>query len=306
MALFPSPRRRVSAAIAPALVVLAMMVNGGCSSESKSAEASHAATTQRQGVVWPELARMDEYAHEIEALVGEDRVTDLRRLAPEVQAAAGKLAASSVPAGAPANPLIAELKQEVGDLGGMLMRPSLSDDELKTAMEAIHPIVVKLMDAAAMPHLHDHDHDHEEHEHESAAGAGDTRTHGSGDIEKGPRGGAMVHLTPSLHGEAILDPDTGRLRVFAVNMSDEQVQMDDPMSVELELNGATDAGVSFSISLAPANARMTYEYVEGSNDALKGAASFRGRLTGKLRQDGAMVPIDVVLAWPYVEPVVAK
>lgn len=322
--------RLLVAAALPAALVAGLLAATGCGSETKPANStSTTAQTAKAdaGLVWPELSALDEFAHELEQLVEENRVADLRKLAPELKSAAEKLAASPIPADAKMKPVLEGMAKEIGTLAGSLASvESLSDDALKTTMEAFHPLVLGMMETAGMPHVHADEEPEGEEQGETPAaakkdGGGSSgslvaasspvhipvgeekaRLHAAGDVEHehvpGPHGGYVFHLSPATHGEVVIDPATGGVRVYALDIDEKVTVLDDPMSAYLEFVGATNAGNAFKVSLAPDQMANSYAYFQAQDNALKGATSVTGRLTGKFRDAGSMEPVDRDVQWP--------
>lgn len=297
----------------------------GCTSESKPASSDHAHEhDETKGLQWPELRALDEFAHEVEHLIAENRLDDLRKLAPEIRGAAEKLAAAPAPNDAPMRPMLEGLVKEIGALGaGIGDAEKMSDETLKTSLEAFHPLVLKLMETAGMAHVHEHG-DHDGHKEESKAstdgggsngsvmgataavyvpkGEEKARLHEAGDTEHehepGPHGGYVFHLSPAIHGELVIDPATGRARVYALDIDEKATTLDDPMSAYLELVGTTNTGASFKLDLGPDGSATTYAYFETNDATLKGATSITGRLTGRFRDAGMMATVDRDVQWP--------
>ena len=112
-------------------------------------------------VKWPELRELDTWAEKAEGWNETNNVAEMRKALPQVQSAVKNLADK----GPPANALHPkELEQTLADLRDLLtqlQRPNLADEDLKTQLAALHPLVVKLMEQSGVPHVHEHDHGHD-------------------------------------------------------------------------------------------------------------------------------------------------
>lgn len=108
-------------------------------------------------VEWPALKEMDEWAEKGEGWADEGKVAEMRKALPEITAAADKLIASPVPANAKDAAAITVVMKDFRDLTALLKKPTLTDDDVKTSVAAIHPLVVKLMETSGLPHVHEHE-----------------------------------------------------------------------------------------------------------------------------------------------------
>jgi hypothetical protein len=114
-------------------------------------------------VEWPALKEMDEWAEKGEAWADGAKIGEIRKELPGFIAAAEKLAASPVPANVADAKGVAQVMGDFRDVLTRLKKPGISDDDLKTLVAALHPLVERLMEVAGMPHVHEHD-DHDEKE----------------------------------------------------------------------------------------------------------------------------------------------
>lgn len=109
------------------------------------------------GVVeWPALKQMDEWAEKGEGWADDNKIAEMRQGLSGLCAAAEKLSASQVPPNAKDPAAVAQAMSDFRDVLTQLKKPSLSDDELKGAVAAVHPLVEKLMGVAGLPHVHEH------------------------------------------------------------------------------------------------------------------------------------------------------
>ena len=106
-------------------------------------------------VEWPALKEMDEWAEKGEGWADGGQVGEMRKALPEIITAADKLVASPVPANAKSAAMVTHTMGDLRDLLLQLKKPSLSDDDMKTQVAAIHPLVAKLMEEAGLPHVHE-------------------------------------------------------------------------------------------------------------------------------------------------------
>jgi hypothetical protein len=135
--------RLVSLAVWPALVAVSLWFNSACSRSG--------------GVVeWPALKEMDEWAEKGEGWAEDNKIAEMRQGLPGLKAAAEKLVASPVPANAKDTAAVAQTMNDFKDVLKHLNKPNLSDEDLKTSVAAVHPLVEKLMGVAGLPHVHEH------------------------------------------------------------------------------------------------------------------------------------------------------
>jgi hypothetical protein len=119
------------------------------------------ACSKPAAVKWPALGEMDTLAERAEGWIEANNVGELRKLLPEIKAAAAKLVSSGVPANAHEPKAVEQTLADLRNLAQQFEKPTLSDDEVKAQVAAIHPLVEKLMEQSGVPHVHDHHgHDH--------------------------------------------------------------------------------------------------------------------------------------------------
>lgn len=112
-------------------------------------------------VVWSELRVLDELSESAILFIKQNQTAALRDAAG-ILLNSGRLVVKAEP---PANAKqLEQVKLLQRDLDGLVNDEpeSLTDEELIERVNAIHAIVVKMMEAAGMPHIHNHD-NHDEH-----------------------------------------------------------------------------------------------------------------------------------------------
>ncbi len=128
-------------------------------------------------VVWAKLRVLDEYSETALQFANNNDVESLKEKAVELMSAAKLVAEGAPPDNVKQPEQVKVLQQDLTDL--IVDDPgNLPPEELADRVHAIHSVVVKLMEAAGMPHVHDHD-DHEGDDH------GDHEGHDHDDHEDG-------------------------------------------------------------------------------------------------------------------------
>ena len=108
-------------------------------------------------VQWPALKEMDNWAEKGEGWANEGKIPQMRKNLPDLLAAGDKLLASPIPPNAQDPTAVNLAMGDFKDVMSHLKNPALSDDELKSQVAAIHPLVAKLLESAGMPHVHEHE-----------------------------------------------------------------------------------------------------------------------------------------------------
>ena len=107
-------------------------------------------------VRWSSLKKLDELAEQCEALSEQKNTAALRKIAPEVKAAALVVAKDAVPGNAAKPAEVKVLQGDLKNLADAITDPSTQNGaELTTILAGVHPIVENLMEAAGMPHVHE-------------------------------------------------------------------------------------------------------------------------------------------------------
>jgi hypothetical protein len=114
-------------------------------------------------VTWPQLRVLDEIAETVMNHSGTEDSPEIQNSAVELFGAAKMVCESEVPGNAKNTEQVKLLQNDLSGLIGDEIS-SLSQDDLKERVNAIHAVAVKLMQEAGMPHIHDHE-DHEGHNH---------------------------------------------------------------------------------------------------------------------------------------------
>lgn len=126
-------------------------------------------------VSWPHLRELDEFAEQAEQGVDQKDVPALRALLPKLAAKAKQVATDPLPEGVHQAKQTKALQNDLLALVPELSATGLNDQQVSDLAEGVHPIVVALMEAAGLPHVHEdeaeEDGDHHEHEHHHAPAA---------------------------------------------------------------------------------------------------------------------------------------
>ena len=124
-----------------------------------------------EAVKWHELRELDELSEFGEAYYEKKDMESLKELAPKLVNACDELLQSSVPTNAKNKAVIKELLKDVQGLRDLLtMSTSMTDAQLSSAIEGFHPLVMKLMGKAGLPHIHAHSDEHDEQDEHSEHG----------------------------------------------------------------------------------------------------------------------------------------
>lgn len=129
-----------------------------------------------EGIAWPHLRELDELAEQAEQGVEKNDTASLRALLPKLAAKAKQVATDPLPEGVHQAKQTKALQNDLLALVPELSATDLEDQQVRDLAEGVHPIVVALMEAAGLPHVHEDEAeeggDHHEHEHHHAPAAG--------------------------------------------------------------------------------------------------------------------------------------
>lgn len=107
-------------------------------------------------VKWDSLRKLDELAEKCEAWCEQREIAKLRKIAPQVKATAEVVAADKLPKGAKLRLQVKFLQGDLKSLAASITNPDQqAGEELLAILAGLHPVVVKLMEAAGVPHVHE-------------------------------------------------------------------------------------------------------------------------------------------------------
>jgi hypothetical protein len=132
--------------------------------QSASAPAKKAANE----VVWPLHKKVDTQLHEAMALLEDGKADRVAGMGAQLGNAITQLSKSSPPANAKQKELVTQLLKDLAGVAPMFdgMEDRIEEERIVESVEAAHTLIVKIGEAAGIPHKHDdHDHDHHDHDH---------------------------------------------------------------------------------------------------------------------------------------------
>lgn len=234
-------------------------------------------------VEWPELVAFDDVAYRAEGFAKVKDRGGLVNLLPKVLETGRAISAQTIP-GNVANRQ--KVEQVLGDLSSLvegLAENDISDDQLFSLTEGLHPVVAALIESAGMPHIHANEGPNEGSLHPlfgtegGQAGTAEIKLHDdAGDIEvwltKGGHGGSTWDL-PIDSTLKIDFPDLVKQVTLAVRDAGEN--RDEAGNVTVR-DGATNYFVF------PGETGVDASWLMGEEFAAKAELSFEGGSTGRI------------------------
>jgi hypothetical protein len=133
----------------------ALRADQAAAGQPASAPAAPAPPSAPKGVQWPDLRAMDDLTHRTDALAARSDSDALRELLPELHRLTLAVASAPAPAGTKDTDKLAVLQKDLASLAEFVSDPAtMTDAEVIIQSKSFHPLVLEIMAAAGMPHVH--------------------------------------------------------------------------------------------------------------------------------------------------------
>lgn len=112
-------------------------------------------TTERAGASWPVLRELDDLTHRIDRLAARSDAEGLREHLPRLRELALEVAEGPLPPSVRASDQLATMRSDLASLAAAIAEPDeITDAEVIIQAKSFHPVVVQVMHAAGIPHVH--------------------------------------------------------------------------------------------------------------------------------------------------------